>query len=48
MNEKEVIYDTLSRVLTNYEDGYATEEDLYYMLVDIQNRWESVITAEDD
>ena len=45
MNEKQIIYDKLSAVLTNYESKNATENDLYEILVEIQNQWEVVITA---
>ncbi len=51
MNEKQAIYDELSRVLTDYEnsdhDNAATEYELYEMLVKIQRQWETVITAQD-
>lgn len=47
MNEKMQIYDELSRVLTEYEEGICGPEDLYDMLVKIQNCWEGVITGED-
>ena len=46
--QKQIIYDELSRVLTNYECGEYSEKDLYEMLVKIQNRWEDTITAEDN
>lgn len=46
MNEKQRIYDELSRVLTDYENGEANGVDLYDMLCTIQNRWEDTITAE--
>ena len=50
MNERQMIYDELCRVLTDYE-GNGSEEgaapaDLYDMLVKIQNQWESVITSD--
>lgn len=52
---KKTIYDELSRVLTDYEhpedmedyNDIDWEEELYTMLVKIQNRWEDTITAED-
>ena len=48
--EREAIYDEISRTLTNYElsekDNRPTAEDLYLLLVKIQNRWEDTITAE--
>ena len=48
--EREAIYDEISRTLTNYElsekDDRPTAEDLYLLLVKIQNRWEDTITAE--
>lgn len=47
MNEKQMIYDELSRVLTDFENGYADENDLYNMLCTIQNKWEDAITVED-
>ena len=48
MNEtKKSIYDDLCRILTDYEDGYADETDLYNMLYIIQSRWEDTITAEE-
>ena len=46
MNERQAIYDELCRILTDYEENGSTE-DLYGMLVKIQNNWESVITAQD-
>ena len=49
MNEKQQIYDELSALLTAYETGqdvYA--DDLYEMLVKIQNGWETVITVQED
>jgi len=49
MNQKQAIYDELCRVLTDYEGNgsqkNATADDLYAMLVKIQNNWEGVITA---
>ena len=47
MSTKQDIYDRLSRVLTDYENGTADAQDLYSMLVKIQVNWESVITAAD-
>ena len=46
MNTKQNIYDELSRALTDYEEDKADEQDLYNMLVKIQNNWECVITAQ--
>jgi len=46
MTEKTMIYDELSRVLTDYEDGKKGANDLYEMLVKVQNQWEIVITSE--
>lgn len=46
MNERQEIYDRLCGVLTLYEHGESDPEDLYEMLVEIQNRWEDVITAQ--
>ena len=46
---KEQIYDEMCRVLTEYEDDndMITENELYDMLVTIQNNWESVITKQE-
>lgn len=45
---KQQIYDELSRVLTNYEeDDDNSPNDLYYMLVKIQNRWEDIIASQE-
>ena len=45
MDERQEIYDKLCYVLTDYEDGYVGEIELYNMLCTIQNKWEDVITA---
>ncbi len=47
---KEQIYDEMCRVLTEYEDDndMITENELYDMLVTIQNNWESVITKQEE
>ena len=49
--EREDIYNGIVKTLTNYEipedeEYRTTEEDLYLLLVKIQNRWEDVITKE--
>lgn len=44
MNEKVKIYDEMCRVLTDYEEKNCDSDDLYDMLVKIQNSWE-IITA---
>lgn len=44
---RDEIYDELSGTLTDYEDGTTGAEELYAMLVKIQNAWEDVITAEE-
>ena len=44
--EKEEIYYQLCRTLTDYEEGGATEKDLYSLLVLIQNRWEEITGGE--
>ena len=43
---REKQYDEISRVLTDYEEktNGVTEEDLYNLLVDIQNNWETIIS----
>ena len=43
--QKQEIYDELSRVLTDYEENKADADELYEMLVKVQNSWENVITA---
>lgn len=48
MTEKDKIYDELSRVLTEYEEGDASANALYETLVDIQNNWETVITVREE
>lgn len=47
---KEQIYDEMCRVLTEYENDndMITENELYDMLVTIQNNWESVITKQEE
>lgn len=44
---RESIYDEISKVLTDYEEGQATEKDLYNTLVRVQGEWENIITARD-
>jgi hypothetical protein len=46
MDARKAIYDRLSAVLMDYENDNADSDDLYQMLVDIQNAWEFTITAE--
>lgn len=46
--EKEAIYDKMCRILTDYEtpeEGQdpVTEDDLYEMLVEIQNCWDELV-----
>lgn len=45
--ERDRLYDELCLTLTDYEEGIDDANDLYNMLVKIQNNWETVITAED-
>jgi hypothetical protein len=45
VNERQKIYDEMCRVLTEWETQEAVDDDLYWMLVKIQNNWETVITA---
>ena len=40
------IYDSISKVLTDYENEEATAEDLYNTLIEIQNRWEDTIVVD--
>ncbi len=42
------LYDRLSKVLTDYDDNYCDKEDLYNMLLEIQNAWEDTITCQTD
>lgn len=49
--EKDAIYDKLCRILTDYEDPQlgqdpVTEDDLYWMLVEIQNNWDELTVEE--
>lgn len=56
MSEKEMLYDEISRTLTEYEefddkgndsmDYIDWADSLYQMLVKVQNSWETIITAE--
>lgn len=56
MNEREKIYDKISRVLTEYEEFvngegddsqiYERAADMYEVLVEIQRKWETDITNE--
>lgn len=43
MNIKNIIFDELSRVLTDYEENKIGEKDLYDMLVKIQNNWDLIL-----
>ena len=46
--ERQEIYDEISKTLTDYVEGILTAQDLYEMLVKVQNNWEAVITAQND
>lgn len=39
MTTKHPLYDRLCRTLTDYETGDVGAEELYLLLVDIQNEW---------
>lgn len=39
VTERISAYDEISRTLTNYEDGTDDEQDLYELLVWLQNNW---------
>ena len=48
--KKNELYDKICRTLTDYENcetnedhPKATKEDLYYLLVEIQNNWEDLV-----
>lgn len=50
--QKDAIYDEMCHLLTDYENEEEAalpvdEEDLYYMLVKIQNNW-GELTSEDE
>lgn len=45
MSERNEVYDKLCRILTDYEEDRETADALYDMLVEVQNKWETVITA---
>lgn len=45
---KQDFYDELCKVLTDWEGQKAVDNDLYNMLVDIQNNWENIITKQED
>ena len=45
MIRKEIEGD-IARVLTDFEEGKATAEDLYDVLVKIQNNWEEITGCE--
>lgn len=57
MNERNKIYDKMSRVLTEYEEFvngkgddsqiYERAADMYEVLVEIQQKWETDITNEE-
>lgn len=40
------IYDHICSILTMYEEGLADANDLYNILVEVQNNWENIITAQ--
>ena len=41
--QKKTIYDKMCHLLTDYENTYEVKaEDLYWMLVEIQNNWEDL------
>ena len=49
MEERKQIYDKICRLLTDYEErNDVYPDDLYDMLVEIQNKWETVITMQND
>ena len=45
--EKNDIYDEMCHVLTDYEEDQAGADDLYSMLVKIQNNWEELSGVDD-
>lgn len=48
MAKRREIYDSLCRLLTDYEERAADASDLYDMLCEIQRRWEDTITVQDE
>ena len=45
--ERRELYDRLSQVLTDYEEELIGADELYQMLCEIQNNWETVITVQE-
>lgn len=45
--ERRELYDRLSQVLTDYEEELIGADELYRMLCEIQNNWETVITVQE-
>ena len=50
-SDKNEVYDRMCHLLTDYEDPQpgqdpVMESDLYWMLVEIQNRWEELTGGE--
>lgn len=59
MGKKQEIYDRISKALTDYEDVTSRNivepweyqnvmDEFYNILVQVQNRWEDVITSSDE
>ncbi len=46
--ERNEMYDELSRILTEYEEGNCDADDLYHMLIKVQTSWADIITATDN
>ena len=45
---KQDFYDEICKIITDWEEQKAVDNDLYDMLVDIQNNWENIITKQED
>lgn len=52
--ERKALYDKMCIALTDYENSENTEEvnrgfldEFYFLLVEIQNRWDELITEEE-
>lgn len=51
LRERAALYNKICKALTNYEmpeteEEKTTEDELYQLLCEIQNRWDDTITAE--
>lgn len=47
MKAKQDLYNEISKTLTNFECGKDKVNELYSLLVKVQNNWDGVITCQD-